>query len=366
MTRKEMTKKTGADAIAAGAMNLMRDCVEGRPGQRLLIVEEARGAGWYDEDAPRMAAAAARALGMIVYETEAPAGLSDPEDFSRLSEALRGFDHVVFFARVGDQIRFSGLDGAPPATMCYALDRAMLEGDFGGACHHGLSELRGVIDEACAAATEIRVTCPRGTEIAGRPAGPTPSDVAIRRFPMLVPRPVIADGFTGRVALSRFLVGAGATFYDPYCLPLARDVFARLTKGRIAGFDGPPEVVRQVTAHYLHVAELTGEAPWTVHSWHAGIHPGCGFDREAEGEIMRWSACAFGNPRILHFHTCGTEAPGEISWNVIDPTVELDGVALWDRGRLRPERLAAGRATLDRHPNIAALFAAPCRAIGLN
>ena len=79
----------------------------------------------------------------------------------------------------------------------------------------------------------------------------------------------------------------------------------------------------------------------------------------------RWGGAAFGNPRILHFHTCGAYAPGEISWNVIDPMIEVDGLPLWEAGRLHPERLPGGQAILDRYPCAAALFAAPDRDIGL-
>ena len=54
----------------------------------------------------------------------------------------------------------------------------------------------------------------------------------------------------------------------------------------------------------------------------------------------RWAQTVFANPRVLHFHTCGTGPPGEICWMVIDPTVTIDGVALWENGRLHPDRFA--------------------------
>lgn len=363
-----MTGETGnglAAGIPAGAFNLLSDCVHGAKGERLLIVEEPRGGGYYDDEAPRMAAAAARALGMRVYETQAPAGLSDAE-LAEFVEGLSGFDHVLFFARVGDQLRFSEMRDMPHATMCYALDRGMMESPFGEACHRGMCELKAEIDAAFASAREVRVSCPRGTDYAGHYVGGTgPAEVTLQRFPMLVPRPVPAGGFTGRVALSRFLVGTGNRFYEPYWLPLDHDVFAILEGNRIAGFEGPREIVDAVRAHYLHVAGRFGIEPWFVHSWHPGIHPGCGFAASASENILRWSGSAFGNPRILHFHTCGIYAPGEISWNVVDPTVTLDGVALWEEGVLHPERLPGGGGFLARHPRLARLFAEPCRAIGM-
>ncbi len=63
-------------------------------------------------------------------------------------------------------------------------------------------------------------------------------------------------------------------------------------------------------AQYAHVAGLYGIDGGIVHSWHAGIHPGCAFAGSAHDSYERWSGSAFGNPRLLHFHTCGAYAPG--------------------------------------------------------
>lgn len=352
-------------ALSAGALNLLRDCVHGDPGERLLIVEEPKGAGYYDDEAQQMAVAAGRAMGMRVYETEAPDSLSDAEEVSAFIESLKGFDHVVFFTRVGDQIRFADIPGIPPSTMCYALDREMLNSDFAAACHHGMCELKAAIDEAFAAASEARVTCPSGTDYVGDPScfAAASVDVSLKRFPMLVPRPVPAAGFRGRIALTRFLVGTGSRFYEPYSLTLKDTVYALVEDNRILDFEGAEaEIVR---AHYQDVGERFDLDPWFIHSWHAGIHPGCGFLAEAESQIVRWSGSAFGNPRVLHFHTCGDFAPGEISMNVFDPTVTLDGVALWEGGRLFPERLDGCARVMSRHPRLTDLFRTPRRDIGI-
>jgi len=62
----------------------------------------------------------------------------------------------------------------------------------------------------------------------------------------------------------------------------------------------------------------------------------------------------------------GEYAPGEISWNLLDPTIYLDGVALWDAGHLHVDRIPKAKDILQGHPNLAALFANPERMIGLN
>ena len=71
-------------------------------------------------------------------------------------------------------------------------------------------------------------------------------------------------------------------------------------------------------------------------------------------------------PRLLHVHTCGAYAPGEICWNLLDPTITLDGVALWSDGRLHPDRIPGGAAVLDGCPELAALFAQPATAVGID
>lgn len=367
MNDKSIPAADNSSVVSPGAMGLLRDCVGGQAGERLLIVEEPHGVGYYDDEAPRMTAAAGRAMGMKVYETEAPAGLSSPDELAAFVETLCGFDHVVFFARVGDQIRFTEALDMPPATMCYTLSREMLDSAFGTACYQGLCEVKSFIDDAFSAASEVRVICPRGTDYSGKldHSRSPPADVSLKRFPMLVPRPVPASGFAGRVVLSRFLVGTGSHFYEPYTLSLDEDVHAIVEDNRLVRFEGSASEVARVNAHYEDIARRYHIDPWYVHSWHAGIHPACEFSTDARRDLLRWSGSAFGNPRLLHFHTCGDYAPGEISWNVVDPTIYLDGIPVWEHGNLYAERLPNGAGLLDAHPRLRKLYQVPLRNIGI-
>jgi hypothetical protein len=351
----------------AGAMTLLRDCVGGQSGQRLLIVSEPDGSGFYDDAAPRITAAAARSMGMQVYQTQSQCFLASTDDRHKLLDTLRGFDHIVFFSRVGDQIRFSSEKDMPSSTMCYTLDLESLNSEFGTACYHGMCAIKRVIDATFANARHIHVTCPLGTDYQGHPLDPAavPMEVSIKRFPMLISRPVPANGFSGKVALSRFLIGTGSHMYHPYYLPLDSTVFAHVHDNCISRFEGRADEVQRVIEHYDRVSRQFGIDPTFIHSWHAGIHPGCHFDHTAETDIMRWSSTAFGNPRILHFHTCGDYAPGEISWNILDPTIYIDGVPVWENGRLYPERLPKSDEVLRHHPHLAELYAHPYRDVGL-
>lgn len=351
----------------AGAMSLIRNCVGGSSGERLLIVSEPENNGMYDSRAAKLAAAAGRAIGMTVYQLESNSFVGNDDEKAILLDSLRGFDHIVFFSRIGDQIRFLSNDNMPSSTMCYTLDQDSLNSNFGTACHHGMSEIKRVIETAIENCTEVRVTCPLGTDYVGRPdwGGNTPAEVTLKRFPLLVPQPIPARGFSGRIALSRFLIGTGSRYYDPYYLPLPNNVFACIKDNQIVSFEGDDDDVTRVEDHYQNVSSQLAIDPWHVDSWHAGIHPGCSFVTDAQTDMMRWAGSAFGNPRILHFHTCGQYAPGEICWNILDPTVTIDGVALWEDGTLHPERLAEGISVLARHPQLAELFANPVREIGL-
>ena len=191
-------------------------------------------------------------------------------------------------------------------------------------------------------------------------------DTSLKRFPMSVFTPVPAHGFSGRIALCGFLTGTGSRYYDDYHLIFDGPVAALMQDGRLIGFEGGTGDVAKANAQYDRVAGMFGIDRNFVHSWHAGIHPGCGYPWDINENVERWGGAAFGNPRLLHFHTCGAYAPGEISWNVVDPTIHIDGVPIWSRGVFDLERLPGGAAILAEFPDVRALFAHPDNHIGMD
>ena len=72
-----------------------------------------------------------------------------------------------------------------------------------------------------------------------------------------------------------------------------------------------------------------------IHSWHCGIHGGLLTDTINENDADYWSNTVFGNPKYLHFHTCGNYAPGEICWMIADPTITIDNTPIWENGILK-------------------------------
>lgn len=352
------------DALHRAVENMLCHCAGLGPGHRLLIVAETCDDGYYDPTLAPAVAEAAHALGIAATLVALPfSPEAAPLPPAVMAESARA-DRTLFLSRRGDQLRFDGSLAAMAPVVCYALDRAMMASGFGSADHRAFVALLGCLNAALAAARHIHVTCPLGTDFAGPGARiATGGEVTVRRFPLSVFSPVPAADFAGTVAVAGFLTGTGKTLYQPHDLPLDGVLRVRFAGDRIVGFDGPD--ADAAAAHYDRVGALLGLDARHVHSWHAGIHPGCAYAGTAGENPARWGGSAFGNPRVLHFHTCGADAPGEISLNVIDPTIRVDGVAVWEDGRLFPERVAGGAEILARFPDVAALFAAPARAIGL-
>ncbi len=352
--------------LAEGARNLVANCAELVAGETVLIVHEDPGLGWYDAGVVSAVTSEVRRLGI---EPEMyPVGAPDAETAAGVFEAMRQYDCTLFFSRIGDQNRFDRLPPGNRAVMCYARDAGTLASAYGRATHGAFLDLKDAINGILLSASRIEISCPLGTRIAGRPpanARPGSGEVSTRRFPVGVPRPMEAAGFSGRVAVARYLTPTGSRYYQPGSLELDDPMFADVEKGRIAGFEGPVDQVERVQEHYRLVAEQFDIDADAVDSWHAGIHPACTYEYSARSNPDRWSNSVFTNPRFLHFHTCGEYPPGEICWMVLDPTITVDGVKLWDGGRLRPEDFDRGRNCLDRWPELIELFDHPSDRIGL-
>lgn len=349
-----------------GARNLLEHCARAASGERLLIAFEPPELGHFDAGMLGLVTEAAQSLGLKVDTLDVGFDAGNPHLTPGFLARAEVADIILFLSRLGDQLRFSQMPPGKRIIVDFAVTHDLLGSGFATAHHDAFLALKDAVNDTLDKSTQVRVTCPLGTDFAGRPEMTlTPDgDTTILRFPMSVFTPVPAHGFSGRVAL-RFLTGTGSRYYDDYSPEFDAPVFARFERGRLTGFDGQPGDVARANAQYDRVAAMFGIDRNFVHSWHAGIHPGCAFPWDMRQNWPRWGSVAFGNPRILHFHTCGAYAPGEISWNVIDPTVEVDGIALWERGVFHAERLPGGAEILARYPCAAALFAAPERDIGL-
>lgn len=354
-------------AVALGASNLLTNAAGVDAGDRLLIVHEDPRLDYYDAKMVAAVAAEGRRVGAVVSLHQVAFEPLAQAISGHLQAALSTADKVIFLARIGDQMRFADLGVSATVVVSYALDSRGLGSRFGTADHQAFVALKSAIDGLLANACNIHVTCPAGTDFCGAiddPAGQAMA-VGISRFPMPVFTPLPAAGFSGIVALPGFLVGTGSLYYQPYAVEYSGALFAHFAAGRLTRFSGDRAAVQAAEAHYRFVADAFGVDGCCVHSWHAGIHPGCEFFGTASASYEKWSGSAFGNPRLLHFHTCGDYAPGEISWNVIDPTITVDGIAIWKDGDLDPMLVPGGKEILAKYPSARAAFDAPGQNIGV-
>lgn len=355
----------GPNSIA-GAENLLFRCGGLTSGDHLLVLRESAQNGYYDGELAETIVECAQANGIRTSVQTIPFDPMGAALSSELIADMKAADHTLFLSRTGDQIRFSADMADIHPIMSYVLDTGMLESGFGRANYAGFVELKNAVNRALAAASHIHVTCPLGTDFSG-PGAAFPkvrADVSVTRFPMSVFAPVPTTGFSGVVMQDGFLVGTGSKFYEPYGCDLREPLAIEFKDSKLIGFSGHPMDVHCAQMHYEKVGQMFGLDPMTMHSWHAGIHPGCAYTLPAYENYERWSGSAFGNPRLLHFHTCGHYAPGEISLNVLDPTIRIDGVAVWDNGVFRPETIPGGAEVLDTYPCIKSVFDAPAQQVG--
>ncbi len=352
--------------LAEGSRNLLVDCAALKPGNSLLIVQENPDLGWYDQEITEALKTAAQHLG--ARPTVLPVGPPENDRDPGITKAIRDHDCTVFLARLGDQDRFSETEPGHNSVMCYARDCQMLASAYGRASFQAFKQLKDAVNEILIAARQIKITCPLGTRLVGSVPDAAPemaADVGLQRFPLGVPAPVMADEFSGRVALAHYLTPTGSKVYDPAFVKLEGTSFAHVKRGQISGFEGIGPDLARIEKHYDGVSRDLAIARNHVHSWHAGIHPGCSYPDSAADNPDRWSNSVFTNPRFLHVHTCGSYAPGEICWMVLDPTVSIDGLKLWDRGRLRLDACEKTRLWLVAWPDLQPLFDHPAQAIGL-
>lgn len=348
-----------------GARNLLENCAKARRGDRLLIAYEPPEFGYFDASAVKVVARAAKTMGLNVETVDVGFNPGNPHLSPGLLAQFDAADVILFLARLGDQLRFSQMPQGKKIIVSFALSQELFASGFAVGHFEAFTQIKASTNALLEAAEEVRITCPLGSDVRGRPEMLlTPEgDTTVTRFPMSVFTPVPAYSFSGRIALT-FLTGTGSKYYDDYTIEFDQPVFAVMESGRMQRFEGAPNDTARAEAHYDRIATQLGIDRNFVHSWHAGIHPGCGYPWAMRDNYERWGGVAFGNPRVLHFHTCGAYAPGEISWNVFDPTIEVDGVRYWESGAFHADRLPNGPEILDSFPCASALFAKPERNIG--
>ncbi len=126
-----MTEGSPASPNAVlGAHNLLRNCGGAEPGDVLLILYEATSLGMYGPGLVEAASLAAKEIGLDLKAQQVPFLPAVGDLPAEVTAALAGADHALFFARLGDQMRFRVMPGGARPIVCYALDCEMLGSDF--------------------------------------------------------------------------------------------------------------------------------------------------------------------------------------------------------------------------------------------
>ena len=354
--------------IEKGLNNLLVKCARIECRKKLLIVHEEEKYGFCDLNLVSQVAKYCEELGAISKVVEVPFRSEYPAISPAMKQAMENADVVVFLARLADQLRFQDFPNCSKAIINYASTTPRLASSFGQADYEGFCYLKSLLDSFLAKAQEIEVTCPKGTNFKG--SGDLlmgkEGDVNIIRFPMLVFSPISSHGYQGKLAVPGFLIGTSCNFYPNYILELDETLYVTFEGNRLLGFEGKASDVEKANNHFDYVSKRYGLDRNRVFSWHAGIHPGNIYSENMMANPAVWCSSIFGNPRLLHFHTCGNQPPGEISWNVIDPTIRVDGVEIWSEGNLNLQKLPGANMILNNYQDIKQLFANPGKEIGLD
>ena len=345
--------------------NLLFQCAGLNGNDPVLIVAENPQLGWYDNQVATVVLEKALALGLKAEILK----VDGPEATLNHTQATKIEDHrnVIYFARIGDQDRFVDCSADKSNVMCYVRDVQMLQSAFGYTPYQALIALKDAINDVLWTAKKIEIRCPLGTYLSGSVQYQSSSskDVTIKRFPLGVFKPVSAAGFSGQVALNRYLTSTGSQVYQPSAIEIEKPVIAKVESGQLIRFDGDQDTVSRVQSHYQMVSDQLGIDPNVVHSWHAGIHPGCSYAHRAAHHPDRWSNTIFNHPRFLHFHTCGDYPPGEICWMVLDHSIIVDDTVLWDVGNLKWCHFQQTNKCVENWPDLEALFESPSDKIGI-
>lgn len=341
MDRQLSKGKTIGPELAAGARNLLENCVGLAAGERVLIVGEDHDRAFFDPEICHVIATAVEEFGGRPRVVIAPA-TSGPEEFpDDIAALMRGADHTLFFSRLGDQVRFCPLPGNGSKTMCYLHDVSYLKDEFAQVPYGLFAAVNDLLLQELEKKTTCSITCNNSTDLSGslKPKRRTQvtgvtDEFSVRLFPVMIIPPLSGSDLSGTLALGRWLMTTSTRSYEQSLIELQAPLVAHVEAGKITRFSGDASEVGRVQRHFRRVARISGGDPFAVNSWHTGTNPKTFYAGRAQDNVEKWSDIAYGSPRYTHFHVCGG-APGDIAISLIDATVAFDGEAFWQAGRFR-------------------------------
>ena len=342
--------------LLKAAHNLLVNCAGLRRSDSLLIVRENESLGWYKNDISDFILKSANDMGIdaFLHEVGPPEKLQNKEFYEKMNQ----YSCVIFFARLGDQNRFENKGFSSKRVMSYVRNCESLASTFGTLDYNLNILIKDAIDRLIETSNKIEINCPLGTNLIGEINKDTSEtkEVSVLRFPVLVPKPIDAKPFSGKVVLNNYLTSTGSRVYKPNFLRIDNEVTVTIDNGCINDVQGIPEDVKNFREHYDYVSQKFGIDMNSVHSWHPGIHPGAEDNKFYEYDPDKWSNTVFGQPKYLHFHTCGNYAPGEICWMIPNHTVLIDKKPLWKDGVLMLNDFEHTKGLLEKYPPLKNVF----------
>ncbi len=220
---------------AAGISNLLHNCLNIKPQQRLLIIGEPEGTGYYEDGLCERITKQAKGNDADVTVIK-PSMVSGPDDIDpSVSRAIGQADHTLFLSRLGDQMRFTEVHGTGSKTICYTLEQELLGTAFATVPWDLFKQIHDRLLARITNAQSYRITCPLGTQLNGRikAKAEQPTDTAITEFtvepfPVLIYPPLQCTELNGQLVLDRYLASTSINDIDNNHLKLERPVIARI------------------------------------------------------------------------------------------------------------------------------------------
>ena len=337
--------KTYTEGFEAGASNLLFDCAGIKVGDRVLLVGEPDASAFFE---PALCADVARVAMSSGIEATIilAAPVSDASHFPQVvSDAMQEADVIIFFSRLGDQLRFIDTPGNGKKVMCYTLTRNLMSSAFASTSYSAMKQTHDLLKSQITSAKRYKIEATCGTSLSGEIIDDESSlsaltDFSVELFPVMIFPPINCHHLNGQLVLKDFLLSSSTRAYDDSVLMLASPVVASIEDSRMVDFDGDEKVIAGIRKQLVRAASLTGGDPYQINSWHTGINPCTFFEGDPYADLERWGSVAYGSPRYTHIHAAGND-PGDISIQLFDASISFDERLFWDAGRFvfldRPE-----------------------------
>jgi hypothetical protein len=337
----------------AGALNLLKNCLNVQPDDSVLLVLEPTDS-LYDYDVVTIIRGCLSELNTRVTIVDPPL-IADPADFpSSVADAMEHCDHTLFLSRIGDYVRFVPLPGTGSRATSYSFNADMLSAPYATVDNHLLRKLQLRLEDELMRADQWRIQCPLGTDLSGEFCWPSHSggqddDLTVTLFPVATFKPVPCDNANGQVALSRWLMPGGSVKLDNADISIDGVVQAYVKNGSLDCLSGADSEVAKIDGHYDCISNTLGINRNRIHSWHEGINPQTYFDQSADDYLDLWRPYHLEVRGICTFMPAAMITPGEVAWSVFNLTITIDGVVYWENGEFDWLQQAANKALIESY-----------------